>query len=180
MARQESFSGIPRSGNTAKALENAQKQIDSVFEQACITKAAENTTVDMPNALIEAELDNQMERMAYQLQMSGYSMEAYAKMMGGDLSTMRNAFRPGAEKQAKINVTLAKIAEVEGISVSDEELDAEFQAMAEQYSMDVDKIKEMVPVEEIKSGLQTRKAVKVIVDSAVAVAPKAEETASEE
>ena len=164
----------------AKALENAQKQIDSVFEQACVAKAAENTTVDMPNALIEAELDNQMERMAYQLQMSGYSMDAYAKMMGGDLSTMRNAFRPGAEKQAKINVTLAKIAEVEGIEVTDEDLEAEFKAMAEQYSMEVDKIKEMVPVEEIKSGLQTRKAVKVIVDSAVAVAPKAEEAASEE
>ena len=164
----------------AKALENAQKQIDSVFEQACIAKAAENTTVDMPNALIEAELDNQMERMAYQLQMSGYSMEQYAKMMGGDLSTMRNAFRPGAEKQAKINVTLAKIAEVEGITVSDEDLEAEFQAMAEQYSMEIDKIKEMVPVEEIKSGLETRKAVKLIVDSAVAVAPKAEEAASKE
>ena len=159
----------------AKALENAQKQINSVFEQACVDKAAENTTVELPNVLIEAELDNQMERMAYQLQMSGYSMEQYAKMMGGDLSTMRNAFRPGAEKQAKVNVTLAKIAEVEEITVTDEELEAEFNAMAEQYSMEVAKIKEMVPVEEIKSGLQTRKAVKVIVDAAVAVAPKTAE-----
>ena len=159
----------------AKALENAQKQLDSAFEQACVDKAAENTSVELPNALIEAELDNQMERMAYQLQMSGYSMEQYAKMMGGDLSTMRNAFRPGAEKQAKVNVTLAKIAEVEEITVTDEDLEAEFNVMAEQYSMEVAKIKEMVPVEEIKSGLQTRKAVKVIVDSAVAVAPKASE-----
>ena len=163
----------------AKALENAQKQINSAFEQACVNKAAEGTTVELPNALIEVELDNQMERMAYQLQMSGYSMEQYAQMMGGDLSTMRNAFRPGAEKQAKVNVTLAKIAEVEGITVTDEDLEAEFQAMAEQYSMDVAKIKEMVPVEEIKSGLETRKAVKVIVDSAVAVAPKAEEATEE-
>ena len=163
----------------AKALENAQKQIDSIFEQACVNKAAEGTTVDIPNALIEAELDNQMERMAYQLQMSGYSMEQYAKMMGGDLSNMRNAFRPGAEKQAKINVTLAKIAEVEGITVTEEDLEAEFQAMAEQYAMEIEKIKEMVPVEEIKSGLQTRKAVKVIVESAVAVAPKAAEATEE-
>ena len=159
----------------AKALENAQKQIDSVFEQACVDKAAENTTVELPNALIEAELDNQMERMAYQLQMSGYSMEQYAKMMGGDLSTMRNAFRPGAEKQAKVNVTLAKIAEVEEITVTDEDLEAEFNAMAEQYSMDVAKIKEMIPVEEINATLKNRKAVKVITESAVAVAPKNEE-----
>ena len=160
----------------AKALENAQKQIDSAFEQAAVEKAAENTTVEMPKALVEAELDNQMERFAYQLQMSGYSIEQYAKMMGGDLNTMRNAFRPAAEKQAKITVTLEKIAEVEGVEVSEEDLNAEFEAMAKQYSLDVEKIREMVPTEEVKANLKTRKAVKVIVDSAVAVAPKAEET----
>ena len=59
----------------AKALEQAQKQIDSAFENAAVEKAAENTTVDMPKALVENELDTQMERFAYQLQMSGYSME---------------------------------------------------------------------------------------------------------
>ena len=157
----------------AKALETAQKQIDSAFEQACVDKAAENTTVDMPASLIEMELDNQMERFGYQLQMSGYSVEQYAKMMGGDLSTMRNAFRPAAEKQAKANVTLAKIVEVEGIAVSDDDINAEFESMAKQYEMDVEKVKELVPVEELKNSLETRKAVKLIVDSAVATKPKA-------
>ena len=158
----------------AKALESAQKQIDSAFEQACVEKAAENTTVDMPKALIEAELDTQMERFGYQLQMSGYSMEAYAKMMGGDVSTMRNAFRPAAEKQAKINVTLEKIGEVENVAVSEDEINAELESLAAQYQLELDKVKSMVPVEEITASLKTRKAVKVIVDSAVAVAPKAE------
>jgi len=156
----------------AKALERAQKQNDSTFEQACVDKAAENTVVEMPKALIETELDNQMERFGYQLQMSGYSMDAYAKMMGGDMATMRNAFRPAAEKQAKVNVTLAKIIEVEGITVSDEEIAAEYETVAKQYELELDKVKTMVPEEEIKSSLETRKAVKVIVDSAVAVAPK--------
>ncbi len=163
-----------------KALEKAQKQIDSAFEQACVDKASENATVDMPKGLIEMELDNQMERFAYQLQMSGYSMEAYAKMMGGDMNTMRNAFRPAAEKQAKANVTLAKIVEVEGIAVTEEEMEAEFEALAKQYELEIAKIKEMVPAEEVKTSLETRKAVKVIVDSAVAVAPKAQETDSKE
>ena len=163
----------------AKALEQAQKQIDSAFENACVEKAAENVTVELPNGLIEMELDNQMDRFGYQLQMSGYSMEAYAKMMGGDVSTMRNAFRPAAEKQAKTNVMLAKIVEVEGITVSEEDMAAEFEAMAKQYEMDVEKIKSMVPAEEMKTSLETRKAVKVIVDSAVAVAPKKEEAKEE-
>lgn len=158
----------------AKALEQAQKQIDSAFENAAVEKAAENTTVDMPKALVENELDTQMERFAYQLQMSGYSMEQYAKMMGGDVNTMRNAFRPAAEKQAKISVTLEKIVEVEGLTASEEEIEEEFKSLAEQYQLEVDKVKEMVPMAELTGSLTTRKAVKVIVDSAVPVAPKAE------
>ena len=160
----------------AKALENATKQADSAFEQACVDAAAENTTVDMPKALVEAELDNQMERFAYQLQMSGYSVEQYAKMMGGDLNTMRNAFRPAAEKQAKVNVMLAKIVEVEGITVSEEDIAAEYEAMAKQYEMEVEKIKSMVPAEELKTSLETKKAIKLIVDSATAAKPKAKTT----
>ena len=164
----------------AKALENAQKQIDSAFEQACVDKAAEAAAADMPAGLVEMELDNQMERFAYQLQMSGYSMDQYAKMMGGDMSTMRNAFRPAAEKQAKANVTLAKIVEVEGITASDEDIAAEYEAMAKQYELEVEKIKGMVPVEEVKTSLETRKAVKILVENAVPVAPKAKEETTEE
>ena len=160
----------------AKTLEQAEKRIASDFENAAVEKAAENTTVDMPKALVEKELDTQMERFAYQLQMSGYSMEQYAKMMGGDVSTMRNAFRPAAEKQAKISVTLEKIVEVEGITVTDEEIEEEFKALAEQYQLEVDKVKEMVPMGELTGSLTTRKAVKLIAESAVAVAPKAEES----
>ena len=163
----------------AKALEKAQKQADSAFENAAVEKAAENTTVDMPNALVEKELDIQMERFGYQLQMSGYSMEQYAKMMGGDVNTMRNAFRPTAEKQAKISVTLEKIAEVENLTVTEEDIEEEFQSMAKQYEMEEDKIKEMVPIDELTESLKTRKAVKLIVDNAVAVAPKAEEKTEE-
>ena len=158
----------------AKAEDNAKKQAESAFEQACVEKAAENCTVEMPKALVEAELDNQMERFAYQLQMSGYSVEQYAKMMGGDMNTMRNAFRPAAEKQAKINLTLNAIVEAEGLTVSEEEITAEIENLAKQYELDVDKVKSMVPNAEIEENLKTRKAVKVIVDNAVAVAPKAE------
>ena len=161
----------------AKAMERAQKNVQNEFETACIAKASENTTVELPNALVERELDTQMERFAYQLQMGGYSMEQYAKMMGGDVKTMRNAFRPAAEKAAKESVTLEKIAEVENIAVTDEEIAAEIESLAKQYDLTVEKVKEMVPAEELTESLKTRKAVQIIVDSAVAVAPKAAEEA---
>ena len=145
----------------------------------CFQNGITTRIINSNGALVDSELDNQMERFAYQLQMSGYSVEQYAKMMGGDLNTMRNAFRPAAEKQAKINVTLAAIVEAEGITVTAEDVEAEYENLAKQYELELDKVKEMVPAEEIKSNLEVRKAVKVIVDAAVAVAPK-KETAEKE
>ena len=159
----------------AKALENAKKQADSAFEQAAVDKAAENTTVDMPKALVENELDIQMERFGYQLQMSGYSMEQYAKMMGGDLSTMRKALRPSAEKQAKVDVTLGEIVKVENLEVTDEEVEAEYQSLADTYHMELEKVRGLVEAESLKQDLLTRKAVKLIAEAAVPVAPKPEE-----
>ena len=153
-----------------KKLADAQKNIDRAFENAVVEAVAANATVEVPNALVEVELDNQMNDFAYRLQMSGMSVEQYAKMMGGDLNTMRQAFKPMAEKQAKSTVVLTKVAEVEGISVSDEELEAEFAEMAKAYELEIEKIKEMVPTEEIKANLQTRKTVKFLVDNAVAKA----------
>lgn len=163
-----------------KKLESMQKQINNAFEQSVVDKVSENATVDVPSALVEAELDTQMERFAYQLQMSGYSVEQYAKMMGGDLNTMRQAFKPMAQKQAKANVVLEKIAEVENITVSDEDIENEYAELAKSYELEAEKVKELVPTAEITASLKTRKTVKLIVDAAVAVAPKAsEETASE-
>ncbi len=158
-----------------KALERAQKQIDRDFREAAVNKAADNATVELPAGLIDQELDNEMERFAYQLQMNGYSMEQYAKMMGGDVNTLRKAFRPGAEKQAKINVTLAKIMEVEGITVTDEEREAEYADLAKQYELELDKVKEMVPADEVDESLKTRKTMDFVAENAVAVAPAAKE-----
>lgn len=158
----------------AKKLEQMQKQLQTAFEQAVVEKVAENATVDVPDALVDAELDQQMQNFAYQLQMSGYSVEQYAKMMGGDMSTLRQAFKPAAEKQAKANVVLEKVAEVENITVSDEEVESELAEMAKQYEMELEKVKELVPTDEITTSLKTRKTIAFLTEHAVAAAPKAE------
>ena len=156
-----------------------QESVDRDFENEAVVLAGKNMTCNIPACMIDEQVDRQMEQFGYQLQMQGMKMEDYAKMMGGDVSTMRNAFRPAAEKQAKISVTLEKIAEVEGITASDEDIEAEFKSLAEQYELEVDKVKEMVPMDELTGSIKTRKAIKVIVDSAVPVAPKAEEKTEE-
>ena len=153
-----------------KKLADAQKNIDRTFENAVVEAVTANATVEVPNALVEVELDNQMNDFGYRLQMSGMSVEQYAKMMGGDLNTMRQAFKPMAEKQAKSSLVITKVAEVEGISVSDEELEAEYAEMAKSYELEIEKVKEMVPAEEIKENMMTRKTVKFLVDNAIAKA----------
>ena len=153
-----------------KKLADAQKSIDNAFENAVVEAVAANATVEVPNALIELELDEQMNRFAYQLQMSGYSVEQYAQMMGGDMNTMRQAFKPAAEKTALSNLVLTKVGEVEGITVSDEELEAEYAAMSKTYELEIEKIKTMVAADEVKENLLSRKTVKFLVDNAVAKA----------
>ncbi len=165
----------------AKALEQKEKSIQGAFENAAVELAAANATVEIPEAMIEDALDRQMNNFAYQLQASGISMEQYASMMGGDLSTMRRAFRPGAEKQAKADVVLDAVVKAEALEITDEEVEAEYKNLSETYEMELDKVKAAVSVESIKEDLLTRKAVKLIADSAIAVAPKAaaEESAEE-
>ena len=153
-----------------KKLADAQKQIDRAFENAVVEAVAANATVEVPEALVEVELDNQMNDFAYRLQMSGMSVEQYAKMMGGDMSTMRQAFKPNAEKQALNNLVVEKVGEVEGITVSEEEMETEFERLAKSYELEVEKVKEMVTAEEIKTNLQTVKTVAFLVENAVAKA----------
>ena len=111
------------------------------------------------------------------MQRNGMSMDDYLKMMGGDVSRLRASFRPMAENNVKANVLIAQIIEEEHIEVSDEEVDAEVKKLAEQYKMEEDKVKEYLTVDSLKSDLAYRKAVQLIADSAVPVAPKAEEEA---
>ena len=159
----------------AKQLESRKQSIERAFESAAVEKAAENATADIPEALVEEELDRQMNNFAYQLQSSGMTMEQYAKMMGGDLSTMRKALRPSAEKQAKVDVTLGEIVKVENLEVTDEEVEAEYQSLADTYHMELEKVRGLVEAESLKQDLLTLKAVKLIAEAAVPVAPKPEE-----
>ena len=164
----------------ARQLKQKEDGINSAFENACVAKAVENMTAAIPDCMIEEQLDKQIEEFGYQMQRNGMSMDDYLKMMGGDVSRLRASFRPMAENNVKANVLIAQIIEEEHIEVSDEEVDAEVKKLAEQYKMEEDKVKEYLTVDSLKSDLAYRKAVQLIADSAVPVAPKADETAEEE
>ena len=133
-------------------------------------------TCDIPACMIDEQVDKHLDQFAYQLQMSGMTMEDYAKMMGGDLNAMRSSMRPMAETTVRSNILLSAVVEAEGLTVSDEEVEEEMKKVAEQYQMELDKVKEALNVENVKADLAAKKAVKLIVDNAVAVdIPKKEE-----
>ena len=152
-----------------KQLKMRQDNADRQFENAAVEMAAQNMTAEIPGCMVDEQVDNHMQQFAQQLQMSGMSMEDYAKMMGGDMEALRSSMRPMAETTVRSNVLLSAIVEAEGIEVSDEEVEAEMQKVADQYQMELEKVKAALAAETVKADLAAQKAVKLIVDNAVAV-----------
>ena len=163
-----------------KILDEKQAGIDRAFENAAIEKAVANMTVEIPDSMVEEELDHELERMDYELRSQGASLEAYANMMGGNLDNIRNSLRPGALNTVKTNVMLDAVVDAEKIEVSDEECEEEYKKLAESYQLELEKVKEILDIKGMKGDLQVRKAAKLIAEAAVAVAPKAEEKEEEE
>jgi len=154
-----------------------QAGIDRAFENAAVEKAAANMTVEIPDSMIDEELDQEMERMDYELRSQGASLQAYAQMMGGDMNAIRNSLRPSAQAAVRTNVLLDAVAAAENIEVSEEECEEEYKKLAESYKMELDDVKKALNADGLKSDLKLRKAARLIADSAVAVAAKAPEAA---
>ena len=101
----------------------------------------------------------------------GFTLEQYAQMMGTTVQGVRESQKGAALSQVKNTLLLEKVAEVENIEVSDEEVEETFQQMADQYQMELEKVKEYVSAEDVIRDKKFEKAMAVITDSAVAVAP---------
>ena len=145
------------------------------YETALMEKISENAKLEVPASMIDDEIDNELQNFDYQLRAQGMSLEQYSKMLGGDLSGFKNSLRPSAEKQVRLRVVLNAIAEAEHIEATEEDLSAEYAQLAEQYKIDVEKIKTIVPEQDIATDLKVRKARDLVMNEAIAVAPAEKE-----
>ena len=152
-----------------------EEEASRAFESALMEKIAEAAKVEIPAAMTEDEVNAELENFDYQLRSQGMSLERYSKMLGGDLSGFKNSIRPSAEKQVRLRVVLTAIAEAEGLTPTEEELNAEYEKLAEQYKLDVEKIKNIIPEQDVTTDLKVRKAREFVLEKAVAVAPAAAE-----
>ncbi|MBR7010548.1 MAG: trigger factor [Oscillospiraceae bacterium] len=148
-----------------------EEEASRAFESALMEKVAEAAKVELPAAMVEQEVDTELQNFDYQLRSQGMSLEQYSKMLGGDLSGFKNSIRPSAEKQVRLRVVLNAIADAEGLEATEEDRNAEYAKLAEQYGMDVEKLKTLIPVEDIVTDLKVRKARDLVVAEAVATAP---------
>ena len=158
----------------ARFTKSREEQNERAFESAAVQLAAANMTCNVPACMIDEQVDHQLEQFAYQLQSQGMKMEDYTKMIGGDLSSLRQSMRPMAEQTVRSDILLSEIARAENLEVTDEEVEEELKKLAEQYQMELDKVKAAVDTAAVKSDLMGKKAAKIITDNAVAVAPTEE------
>ena len=152
---------------TEKMAAEKKDQADSKMENDLLEQAVKNMTVGIPTVMFENKAQDMVEEFGYRLQTQGMNMDMYMKYTGTTPEALTAQFMPQAEAQVRTTLLLEKIAEVENIEITEEDINGEYDRMVKDYGMELDKVKSIVPVEEIKRQLTIQKAAKVITDSAV-------------
>ena len=169
-----------RASISEKILENRQADADIAFENALMDMLAESIEADIPEAMIEEQMEIAANNFASQVSSRGMDPSTYLQIMGVTPEMFRENMRASSEKQVKVMLCLEKIADIEGIEVSDEDIEDEYKAGAERYQMDAEKLKESVSRETILSDIKMRRAAQIVTDNATAEDPPAESPPVEE
>jgi len=151
----------------AKTLERKNATADEQVENDLIDQLIDGMKAEIPEAMFERRVDESLRDFDYRLQSQGMNLETYMQYLGnGDINEFRKNFRPQAERSVKVRLALEKIVELENIVPTEEDIDAEFDKLAKQYNMEADKIKAMIPVEELVKDIAVSKAIALVKDSA--------------
>ena len=166
---------------TERLKAERQEAADNAFEEKVLDAVIDGMKADIPAAMIDAQVDTIVQDFGYRLQMQGMGLEQYLKMTGTEMGAFRAMFQSQAERQVKTRLALQKVVELEGITVSDKELEEEYAKMAEQYKMEVEKVKAIVSKEALEGDLKISNALEFIKKNAkvkkAAKKKAAEETA---
>ena len=166
---------------TERLKAERQEAADNAFEEKVLDAVIDGMKADIPAAMIDAQVDTIVQDFGYRLQMQGMGLEQYLKMTGTEMGAFRAMFKDQAERQVKTRLALQKVVELEDITVSDKELEEEYAKMAEQYKMEVEKVKAIVSKEALEGDLKISNALEFIKKNAkvkkAAKKKAAEETA---
>lgn len=160
----------------AKITDRHVKAADAEVEEKLIDELIDNLEADIPEAMFVNETENQLRDYDNRLRMQGLDLGTYLKYTGLDLDKMREQFRPRAERQVKTRLALEKIAELENLTVTDEDTEAEIKKIADMYGLETDKVKEQVSPDMLAEDIRVGKAVDIVKANAV-ITDKAPEAA---
>lgn len=154
----------------AKAEEEAAAKAKSEERNAVVEAVVANTEVEVPETMVNAQIDSSIMELNYSLQYQGFSIEQLLEMTGKSMQELRDERKEDAEKSVKASLVVDAIAKAENVEVSEEEVEAEVAKMAEAYNMTLPQIKEALKsndLEDIKGQLRIRKTIDFLVENAV-------------
>ncbi|MGM9545288.1 MAG: trigger factor [Vescimonas sp.] len=165
-----------------KMIEERTTAAQRAFEDVLMTKVAEGVKADIPEEMIELQAQQLVDGFKQQLAAQGIPYDQYLKMTGMEEAKIMADAKEPAANQVKMDLAIRAIIKAEGLEVSDEEVEAEMKNVADKYGMDLDTVKKYLRTEDVKEQVMREKVIKVVADSAKAVAPEAkeEETKAEE
>lgn len=146
--------------------DSREKAAKDDVDNQLIDQLTELLQADIPAAMFENKINEDLREFGYRLQSQGLDFSTYLKYTGMDKDKIRDSFRPQAERQVKIRLALEKIAELENIQPTSEEIDAEYKKLAEAYQIDADKVKSFIPEEDLVKDIAVEKAIGIVRDSA--------------
>ena len=150
-------------------VERKENEAKRAKEDAAVDKAIENAQMDIPEAMLQTQCRQMLDDFSRRMQSQGLSMDQYFQFTGMTAEKMMEDMKPQALKRIQTRLVLEKVAEVENIQPTEEEVNEEISKMAEAYKMEADKLKELLgerELEQMKKDMAVQKAVTVIADAA--------------
>lgn len=154
--------------NLRKRLsEQKVEEAENVEKEEAINKATDNATIDIPQAMIDTELDRMVQEFGQRIQQQGLDLQTYFQISGQDESQLREQMKDDAEQRIKTNLTLSAIADKENIEANDEDIDKELEKMSKQFNISVEDIKNTLGnTDIIKNDVRIQKVIDLLRDNA--------------
>lgn len=150
-----------------KITERKEKIAENNFEESLIDELLAHTAVDIPAPMIENEIDGFVSDYEYRLSSQGANLDMYFKYTGMTMEQLRESFRAQAERQIKTRLALEQIIKAENITATEEDLENEYKKIASGYSVDIEKVKNSIPAENLSGDVALRKAVEFVKANAI-------------
>ncbi len=150
----------------AKLTEVAEKDAETAVEEQLVDQIVDSMEAEIPQCMVDQKTEEMLQNFDYRLQSQGINLDMYMKYTGFSIDAFKETYKEQALKQVKIRLALEEIVKLEKIEPTEEELNAEYERLSANYSIEIEKIRELIPAEDIKLDIAVNKAIDLVKSSA--------------